>query len=413
MNALFRWPTNVPLPKFRVRRITTVGLGILLASCGESVTQPGQRAPATTTPAWRPTPDIVVMERITTSATNDGEAPIVRRSREVLTPQIRIAGNALNVRALAAPTTAMPVGLPLPTLSLPARNEVAICSTLPSWTERSKGAESRDVVLTGVGDAPASTIKLTQADGSVSSVERSWTRTATTWQLDRQVTTGAKGFRDVVSYQHQNANGKILNNAIPSTGCTGQQRLIGQASLAASRTFYAPYSTTLYSKLVPGSGVFADQGCFDGLGDPCFDKRITVIKDELAVLATSVSMGVACLTPVAVTVGPCAIAVTAYYLAIGYLVLDQMSYQNCLNESRNRLPELSVGVSPPSATLTPSVSGSVAVRTPTVGAVGDCGFGGATGVAGTRCHWDTWEITYDGGESWQYFATFLICENAL
>ena len=412
MNASFGWPTNVPLPKFRVRRVTTVALGILLASCGESVTQPSEHAPATNTPAWRPTPDIVVVERTTTSAANDGEAPIVRTSREVLAPQIRLAGEAPNVRALAAPKTTAPVGIPLPTLSLPARREVAICNTLPSWSERSKGANGRDIVQSGVGDAPASTIKLTQADGSVLSVERSWTRTASTWQLDRQVTTGAKGFRDVVSYQHQSANGQALNNAIPSTGCTGQQRLTGQASLAASRTFYAPYSTTLYSKLVPGAGVFADQGCYGGEFDPCFDKRIAVIKDELAVLATSVSMGVACLTPVAATVGPCAIAVTAYYLALGYLVLDQMSYQNCLNESRNRLPELSIGVGPSSATLAPSVSRSLAVRTPTAAVMGDCG-GSPAASAGSHCQWSTWEVSYDGGQSWHFFATFLICDDAM
>ncbi|MDQ2667861.1 MAG: hypothetical protein M3Z05_17860 [Gemmatimonadota bacterium] len=412
MNAQFGWPTKSPLPKFRVNRIVVVGLGFLAVACSENLTQPHERTPVIKAPAWQPSPDVVIMERTTTSASVNGDPPTVVTSRQVLTPQTRVAGRTLTVRAFAAPTTAKSAGLPLPTLSLPARREVAICNALPSWTERTRGADGRGIVLTGVGDAPASTIKVTQADGSVVSIERSWTRTTSTWQLDRQVTSGAKGFRDVVSYQHQNAAGKALNNAIPSSTCTGQQALVGQASVTASRSFYAPYSATLYAKLVPGAGVFADEGCWGYNGDPCFDKRMSIYRDEIGVASALVAVTVACVTPVVVTVGPCALALTAYAAAVGYLGIDLASYQNCLDNQRSRLPEELVGASAARSALDSTGGHSLASLSPHIVAVSNCGSSGST-AAPPSCRWDTYEISYDGGETWYFWASFLICDDAM
>ena len=404
--------TKFPLPQFSTSRLALLGAGFLLASCSESITQPGERAPANTAPAWQPTADVVIMERTTVSASRNGETPVIRSSRQVLTPQMRVAGRTANARAAASPATGIPASLPIPTLSLPARPEVAICSALPSWTERTKGADGRAITLSGIGDAPASSIRLAQADGSVLTVERHWTRTTSTWQLDRQVTTGANGFRDAVTFSHQGASGKLLDNAIPSAGCSGQQALIGQATATESRSFYAPYSPTLYSKLVPGAGVLADEGCWSYNGDPCFDKRMAVYRSELAVIGASVGVTLACVTPAVVTVGPCALAFTAYYLAAANLALDWLSYQNCLNEQKSRLPTLSVSTG---ASPTPRDSAgarSLVTRVPRIAAVSNCG-STTPPTPSSNCHWDTWEITYDGGESWYYFASFLICDDLL
>ena len=405
--------TKFPLPQFRTSRLALLGAGFLLASCSESITQPGERAPARTAPAWQPTPDVVIMERMTVSAARDGETPVIHTSRQVLTPQLRIAGRTAKARASASPNAAgLPAALLIPTLSLPARREVAICSALPSWTERTKGADGRAITLAGIGDAPATTIKLTQPDGSVLSIERHWTRTASTWQLDRQVTTGANGFRDAVTFSHQGASGKLLNNAIPVSGCTGQQALIGQASATESRSFYAPYSPTLYSKLVPRAGVFADEGCWSSSGDPCFDKRLSVYKADIALAVAAAGVTLACLPPAVVTVGPCAVAVLVYTGAVANLYFEKASYQNCLEEQRSRLPTLSVGVD-----ASPLPVGSVGGRSlvtlvPHTAAASSCGSSGPP-ISSTSCHWDTWEITYDGGETWEFFATFLICDDLL
>lgn len=413
MNAPFGWPTRYPLPKFRIKRVAITGIGFLLASCSDTLTQPGER-PSAKEPVPAPvTPDVVIMERTITDASDGTSAPLIHSSREVLTATVRLAGHGADVRAFTPPTGGanIPRTLPRPPLSLPARRELAMCNALPAWMERSRGANGQETIISGVGDAPASSIRIVQSDGSAWTIERHWTRATTSWQLDRQVTTGTRGFRDVVSYHHQDAKGQPVDNAIPTTSCTGQQRLEGQASLAASRTFYAPYSPTLYAKLVPGAGVFEDDACVNDPSDPCFDKRITVMKDELTVAAAAIGVGVACISPAVITVGPCALAMTAYYLALGNLVLDQLSYQNCLNENRYRTPQLFIGANSPSSVAPPGGTRSLAMRAPTVAAVGSCG--GSDPTAGTHCRWDVWEISYDGGETWSIFGSFLICDNAI
>ena len=334
MNAPFAWPTKYPLPKYRIRRIAIAGVGILLASCSDGLTTPGERPPTSgAAPSFRSpdlsAPDVVVMERTTTEAAIGGEAPVVHYSREVLTAQVRIAGRPSDVRSLPSAPGTTPTGLPRPPLSLPARREVGICNALPSWTERSRDANGRDIVLSGVGDAPASSIRIVQGDGAVSTVQRSWTRTATNWQLDRQVTTGAYGYRDVVTYRHANTAGKLQDNALPRLACATRQSLSGPPTVASSRTFYAPYSAALYSKLVPGSDVLADESSCGGSADDCFYKRIAVYRADAALIAAATLLAVSCTPPILLTVGPCVALTTAYLLTVANLAFARSELVYC------------------------------------------------------------------------------------
>lgn len=419
MNAPIAWPTKYPLPHFPIKRIALAGFGVLLASCSDGLTSPNeQKAGAGTAPEplvpGLAAPDIIVMERTTTDAARDGEAPVVHTSREVLRAQVRLANASAGVRSLASGPPTTPQGIPRPPLSLPARREVAICNALPKWSDVIKGAEGRDVLISGVGDAPASTMKIAQADGSSWTVERTWTRTTSSWQLDRQVTRGAHGFKDVVTYQHQNALGKPVNNALPVAACTTQQQLVGQASVAASRTFYPAYSGSLYSKLVPGSGVSADDGCWDLGGDPCYDKRISVYKSDIALVGAATAMTLACVTPANVIIVTCIGATTIYFGAIANLALDQASLQHCLEEAaKPKGAELSVSTS--TLPMAGSASGHQAHSLAPIGAttLNSCGNGDNSGSpSATHCRWDTYEISVDGGLTWSEFATFMICDNA-
>lgn len=419
MNAPFAWPTKYPLPQFRTKRVAVVGLGVLLASCSDGLTSPSERAPASALPPATGSPvftapDVVVMERTTTDAASDGEIPVVHTSREVLTPQVRIASKGPRAGTLSATSATAPQGLPRPPLFLPARREVAICNALPTWTDVTKGANGRDILVSGVGDAPASTMKIPQADGSYWTVERTWTRTATSWQLDRQVTKGARGYTDIVTYHHQDALGKAVNNAVPVSACTGQQHLVGPASAAASRTFYPAYSGALYSRLVPGSGVTADDGCLGSDGDACYDKRVSVYKSDIALVAAATAVTLACVTPLNVVVVTCLGATSLYVGAIANLVLDQAALQRCLEDAKPKLPELSVAIGAGT-----SVVGSPASAVRGTGGSGSkvlamCGTGVFDGNAsGLHCRWDVYEISYDGGHTWMLLATFLICDNAM
>lgn len=416
MNAPFAWPTKY-LPKFRTKRVVISGLGFLVASCSDGLTRPAEQPSTTDASAARFTPDVVIMERTTTDAANDGQAPVIHTSREVLTATVRLAGHGADIRTLPAPSGSTPQSLPRPPLFLPARTELAICSALPSWNARMKGANGRDIALTGIGDAPASTTRVEQADGSIWTIERTWTRTTTSWQLDRQVTKGSRGYRDVVTYRHENAAGKAVDNAIPTRGCAPQEPLTGQPSPAASRNYYAPYSSALYLKLVPGSGINAEEGCWEGGGDPCFEKRMAVYKADLLLLGAATTVTAACLTPAGLFVLPCATATTAYVIAVGNLAIAQATYRQCLADAaaapKPTGPELSRGSGSGTTLAIPSTGTSLSVAAIGARRLNSCGGGSGDSGTSTHCHLDTYEISYDGGATWVPFATFFICDDAM
>jgi hypothetical protein len=341
------------------------------------------------------------MERTTTDAFREGDTPVVHSSRVVLTSQMRIAGRTAGVRALPSSSDPTPQRLPRPPLSLPARREVAICSFLPTWTEHAKTGNGRDLLLTGIGDAPASTIRIPQDDGSMLTVERSWTRTATNWQLDRQITKGAHGYRDEVTYRHESPTGKQLNNAIPAVGCATSQSLGGPPTLATSRNFYAPYSTALYSKLVPASGVLGDEASCGGSADDCFYKRMSVYKADAALVVASTLLVAGCVPPIVFTVGPCLALTTAYILAVANLGFAQAELNHC--ESQVAAPK-------GAHTIAMGTRSSMANGAHKL-ALGDCSSG--TGFSSSHCHLDLYEISYDGGETWEYFASFVVCDDVL
>ena len=411
MNASFAWPTKYPLPKYRIKRVAVGSLGFLVVACSENLTSPAKPPTPPTQGSSVLAADIVVMERTTTDAADDGQVGVVHRSRKVLTPHLRKAGPDVDVRASAAAQPVALEGLPLPPLSLPARRESAMCSVLPTWSDRAKGVNGRDVLLTGAGDAPASLIKVPQADGSTWTIQRSWTRTATTWQLDKQVTTGARGYRDVVTYRHETPAGKVTSNALPSARCITPPSLVGMPTSAMSRSLYAPHPGALSAVLFPGLRETA-LSCDGGGSDDCYDKQLSVYRDDIAIVVTATAMAFACAPPAVILAGPCVLATTGYLAAVAALKFDVMSLQHCLEQQSKPTP---VSLLTPGATglREASVLGAAPValtsRTP-VGArtLGDC-----SSVTSEHCHWDVWEISYDGGETWQYFDTFLICDDAM
>ena len=409
MNAPFAWPTQVPLPKFRITRIAAGGLAFLAVACSENLTAPVKRPAVTDHGASTIVGDVIVMERTTTDAADPGRSAVVHASRKVLTPTLRRFGDA-DVRASTTPQPVSFDGLPLPPTSLPARRESAMCSELPTWTDRAKGANGRDVLLTGSGDAPASVIKVPQADGSLWVIERTWTRTASSWQLDRQVTTGARGYRDVVTYRHETPFGAVASNAIATTRCTTPGHMGSVASSAMSRSFYAPHPGALTAVLFPDSRTTLS--CDGREVDDCYDKQLSVYRDDVALVVAATAMAIACTPPAVILAAPCIAATTAYLAAVSYLKFDMMSLQHCLEQPAKPTP---VSLTTPGATSLHEAgvfSGSsttfASVAGPGSGTRADCG-----AQTSDHCHWDVWEISYDGGETWHYFDTFLVCDDAM
>lgn len=407
MNASTSSTTKSPLPKFRISPIIIAGLGFFAVACSENPNAPDSKSAVAQQGSRTPTPDIIVMERTTTDATEDGALPRVHSSREVLRAQTRLVGEGMDARTLAAAKPVALQRLPLPPVSLPARREQAICNQLPTWTERSTGANGHDVLLTGVGDAPASSIKVGQDDGSTWSIERSWTRTATSWQLDRQLTTGAHGYRDVVTYRHETPSGKLANNAIATTSCSAHLHLAGVPSSGLSQSFYAPHAGALNAILFPMSGVYKEEiGCGGGTTD-CYDKQLQVYRDDIALIIAATAVVTACSPPAVLTALPCIGATTAYLAAVGYLRIDQLALEHCLRTAAQpRLPVQSLTPGAGSLGTNISARANMSITGASTTTLSDCS------MTSDHCHYETWEITYDGGESWHYFGTFLFCDNA-
>lgn len=412
MNAPFAWPTRYTLPKFRITRIATGGLGFLAVACSENLTTPS-RSPSPPMPGTASASlaaDVIVMERTTTDAADEGQVAHVHTSRKVLTPNLRKASGDIDVRASTAAQRVSHEALPLPPLSLPARRESAMCSELPAWTDRARGVNGRPVLLSGSGDAPASVIKVPQPDGSTWTIERAWTRTATSWQLDRQVTTGARGYRDVVTYRHETPAGRVVNNSISSTHCAPPRQLAGMPSHTISHSLYAPHAGTLGAILFPDSRV-SEYACDGGGSDDCYDKQLSVYKDDIAIIVTATLMTAACAPPAVILAAPCIGATAAYFAAVATLKFDTLSLQHCLEQRAKPLP---VSLTTPGATslrnasVIGSAPASLASRTTDgMRTFADCS------QTSDHCHWDVWQISYDGGETWEYFDTFLVCDAAL
>lgn len=419
-------PSRVPRCS-TARQAVYLALAAIVVACGDNVTAPSVTRTPTISEA---PPDVIVMQRTIDIAAHDGIAAVHRTSTQTLTAQVRIRQDQLSPTAANKNQGFDAAHPPLPTMSLPARYESAICGNQPRWTQNMAIAKAgSNVELIGVGDAPASTLRVMQDGKVVSTIERTWVRTSTTWQLERQVTASADGrFRDVVTYQHLTAaRGQPVSNALPVAAClTPFSSATITSPVAASRSYYAPSGI---SKVVtPKVGVGCDDGFSSSSGDPCFDKRNAVYKAEAVLVILSGAMTYACTVPEPVIVPACVAAGAAYLGAVVNLQFAHRELDNCIAtqaEKQGCKCPGGAGLLIPPGTIvgallsgSPSTTGTIhAPTSPSM--IIDCstdGFGGGGGTApgGTgggslHCSYKVWEITRDGGKTWTIWGTFWTC----
>ena len=405
-------------------RAVHFALAALVVACGENVTAPS--ASRTPTIPVAATPDVIVVERTTDIAAHDGVAAVHQTSKQTLRGQVRVRQEQLSGAAASVNARLDVAHLPRPSISLPARYETAICSALPGWTQTIKAAvgTGSDLEMTGVGDAPASTLRVVQDGRTVSTVERTWVRTPISWQLERQVTTTADGrYRDVVTYQHLTATRQSVNNALPVATCaTPLSSAKATSPSVASRSYYAPRVSSLLSPPTGASSYFGD-GCSDYYGgDPCYDKQIEVYAAEAVLAATGTAMTYACLVVEPVVVAACVTATTVYSVAYANLFFARAKLNNCRAEQAAKkcgcgTAAYSLGTAGTNGGLSKSVSpgttGTIGAPKTSPSYLGDgCydggGYGGGGG-GGSSCGYEVWEISYDGGQTWQYWGTFWTC----
>jgi len=410
----------------RARHTVYLALAALAVGCGQDLTAPPvTRAPAIPKGA---DPDIVVMQRTIDIAAHDGVAAVHQTSRQTLTGQVRVAKQNQLPGAAAGQNPGFDVEhLPRPAISLAARAETAMCSALPSWKQTMKtgAVTGGDVEMTGVGDAPASTLRIMQNGKNVVTVERTWVRTPTSWQLERQVTTSSDGrFRDEVTYQHLTASRQPLNNALPVATCVTPLNATTASPAMVSRSYYAPSGNPSLSRWAAptGTSAYYGDGCDSYGGDPCFDKQQSVYKADGALAVASAAVTIACWPPLTLT-PPCALAGVAYGAAVLNLALAKRSLDNCRAEQAAGTgggntafySYGTIGTNGRSSVSAPSGT-SGTVNAPPTSPSYICGYdggggggGGGGSPGGGSCSYEVWEISYDGGASWSYWGTFWTC----
>ncbi|MEO8619586.1 MAG: hypothetical protein ABI625_00895 [bacterium] len=415
-------PSTLALRQTRwTRRLSTKGTVslsalALLISCTDNQ---DMTAPPTRSSAVLPTAihkaavssDVVIMHRSTYIAAHDGIPKVNKNVTERITGAVRLAGSD-SAPVAKTPARAEFTGgaLPRPVIALPARAEAAMCSSLPAWSHGEQATAGGRMKSSGVGDGPASILNIVTADGTVLTVERTWVRTANTWELSRQVTTTADNrFRDEVTYEHQSAEGTRLNRAIPLVACANTFSF-ALSPQTASHSFYAAHTSTLASRLFPLSGETVSSSCG---ADDCFYYQNAVYAADAALVATAGAAAIACMWTAIVVPPVCAAALVTYGASVAALYLAQRALKHCLGQSEElRMPE---GIAlAGSATSAGSDTGASRLVGTVPKLVADCaGAGGAGGGDPLkRCHDERWEISYDGGWTWSYFDTVQVCDAA-
>ena len=401
----------------RIPAVRAVGASVLAlaVSCsdGPTVTGVPAKSPGASLVSAHQGPvvsDVVVMHRSTQIAAHDG----VPRKNKSFTEKIGGRVRAVRKEDSELPGTTGPdfgAGeLPRPVVSLPARWETGICSALPIWSRAERSAAGGTVLLSGTGDGPASVVKIKAEDGTLLTVERTWVRTSRTWQLARQVTTTAdKRYRDEVVYEHQSGSGERIDRALPVVACAGA-RGPGISPAVASHSFYAPHATSLASRLFPlNEGVSAVYSC----GGDCFAEQNSVYVADAALVGAATVAAYACTYVAVVLPAACLAAGVAWAIAVTNLAFAQRALNHCLY-MLNQLavvPFRSPGAIAVAGSLAFGDAAGRASRvfdTPPIISA-DCSGGGSSDGGSTSCHYEEWEISYDGGSTWSWLASLLVC----
>ena len=424
MENNFRKPTGLA-------RCASVMLAAVLVSCADGITRPPESPEltlqsATNRNAVEPSDskkpripkladaDVVIMERTTDIDADNGRQATHRKLTKKLVGQVRLGkeegfdGNGNEHKFDLE-------NLPQPPISLPARYKNALCAAAPGWKEhlRNSAITGADVEMSGFGDAPPSTLRYVR-DGKTSfAVERTWVRTPHTWQLERQVTTSTDGkYRDVVTYQHVTAAGRPANKAIPITDCS-------TASTGGLLNDYV-------SKFPAGPVNLQSDDCsgLDYGSDPCFGKQSEVYKADAALAVAATGLTIACRVVNPIVATACVAASAVYGAAVFNLWLAERALDECRREQRAKTCGCGTPVNLSAASgAASSLASFVFQRSLFMESANsyassfyDCGSyppgsspGGGGGGSGSDCSWQVWEISYDGGVTWEYLGTFWTC----
>jgi hypothetical protein len=291
----------------------------------------------------------------------------------------------------------------------PAAFATTLCSDKRAWSRRSQSRPNSVVIEEGIGDSPATRTSVLRDGREVIVQERKWRRTANAWVLTA-VTTRGPGNAYV---QHTSVNfvtdsgsaSVLLSVEVPRVKCASSETSARTDALDRS----APsVPTTTFTKSQQSTSGYAFD-CEDPMlcekekGD--WNKAVHDVIDA-HVMSTAACLAIWLPPPVGTgAILACAAALYHEALMVARAEKARNDYWTCMNKPVSPLPDERVMSSEVSSTnsdawLTSPRRGPVN----TFNALATCGGGGGGGGGGGpifTCHFETWEISYDGGETWQ------------
>lgn len=257
-----------------------------------------------------------------------------------------------------------------------------LCANERRWVEKDTLPDGVVYTAEGIGDAPARKIEFTRNGAVESTIESSWERKHSAWQLLRRVTTiPAKGIQEELVFERSVRGGGSRNNVL-------------RVACAQSPPATAAPGVRRFASRIPGSASTVDANLDIG-GDcgKCEEERRQLSNARYAANLAAITVLAACAIPEPYQVVACALAVAGLKVAIDNLQEKERALAKCIATPGYQQERIMSG-----SGVASGVSLDVDACSDSPGSGGGGGSGGAGGFS---CHFEQWEISYDGGNTWE------------
>ncbi len=359
--------------------------------------------------------------RIVAGSARFATVPRIAKTSEVQARFDELAASSPEIAsALAARSLDMTIDL-----GQPASFATTLCEDTRSWQRVSHPDVSTTLVTEGIGDSPAQRATVVRGGKTVLIQDRAWRRTSRAWQLTtvRSRTPDNAYVENVAIRRPQSAGADIASETVSAdvkrVKCAPAELSVRRSPSQRSSAS-VPRSLSAFES---AASVSMSVVCADG---PTCDELMTQWQDALVdVVDAHAATGAVCLAILlpppwnAVAAAACAAAILHESVMIFRANRARDRYWACMR-ARNQLqtrfmqPERPVAVSLSAVTVSAmnaGVSASVECWDEVLRDEGSSPGYGGTDYGRFGCSSETWEISYDGGETWSPIQV-MVCEAA-
>ncbi len=295
----------------------------------------------------------------------------------------------------------------------PARYATTLCTDRRRWVRRVAGAGADEMLAEGEGDSPALRTTLLRDGKEILSTTMRWRRTPSAWQLADVETHASDGsYVEKIGVRSIGASQQPLASAAPPATDTVARVACSSEELSTLPSFGARAQPSVPKALKTAAAPFGSAVAFDcsDSGD-CSAEFYDYQKSQTDLAQAHAAVGLACgwlLVPTPahpLVVGACALALVVEGIALNRAEVQRQRWWDCVHKG-TLIRGVTAGglVNATGASLRVSTGGSS--TTPAT----MCGDGTGTdgGFPFYACHYENWQISFDGGVSWQPY-TVSVC----